>query len=55
LKWRGFGRKRQWKNRGTIQAFAGSDFEKPPKTSVRIPDVSTDIRIEDLPNINLKR
>jgi hypothetical protein len=40
--WRGW--KRSWPDRGTIPSFAWRDWGKPQHASVRIPDVSGEIR-----------
>jgi hypothetical protein len=48
-------RKRPWRNLGTVSAFAQRDLGKPPKPTVRIVGVMTEIRTEYLPNISLER
>jgi hypothetical protein len=48
MKWKGFGRKRFWSYRGTIQALALETEETHTKN--RITSVPTEIRTEDHPN-----
>jgi hypothetical protein len=46
-----FGTKRSWLNRGTILAFAWKGRGKPRKSSVRIDDLSAEIRTVHFPNM----
>jgi hypothetical protein len=49
-----WGRKPSWPNGNNIQEFIQRDRERLQESSVRINDIVTDIRNEDLPNTRLQ-